>query len=417
MMNKVTVQYRFKDYTALLLAVFLDGIGLGILFPTLTAVIITKGTSILAIGTTTDERFFIFNLVLMIYMVAWFFGSSIVSTLSDSIGRRKALILCMIGKCLGFLISAYGIAQASLPLIILGRLVDGFTNGTQAVSESVMADVSSHLQRATYIGYILLPLGIGLMVGAPLNTWLSNAAAYSWFTTATPFYGAAAISLISIFIFIFLFRESLPEKMRTQFTTKHLLTLYNDAIKHKNVRLLLVIFFITVCAWGAFYGGITGYAIQRWHFTGRQAALLTVLAGAGYVIAWGFLVNFLSKRYSLLSIAVVTKICSAICILLFFAIPSPIAIWVMVILGTMFNATAYVCIYGLFSVQVNPERQGWVLGISNAVHFLAFGIGPLLIGLTIHVGPNVPTAIVVCLLLISASLLLMNKSRLVGSKK
>ena len=80
----------------LFLVLAIDSMGLGILFPILSAMIIDPSSTFLATTTPNLMREFYYGAIIGIYMIAWFFGSAILGDLSDIIGRKKALLIC---KC------------------------------------------------------------------------------------------------------------------------------------------------------------------------------------------------------------------------------------------------------------------------------------------------------------------------------
>ena len=54
-----------------------------------------------------------------------FFGSSFMGDLSDILGRRKVLMLCMAGFVIGYLGMAFGVETKSLGLLFSGRALTG----------------------------------------------------------------------------------------------------------------------------------------------------------------------------------------------------------------------------------------------------------------------------------------------------
>jgi len=90
----------------LFLVITIDSVGLGILFPTLSAMLIGHHSHFLSLNASNFFREFICGIIIGIYMIAWFFGSAMLGDLSDIIGRKKSLIICLIGAAIGYFISA-----------------------------------------------------------------------------------------------------------------------------------------------------------------------------------------------------------------------------------------------------------------------------------------------------------------------
>src|SRR5690242_15559459 len=93
----------------LFLVLFIDGMGLGLLFPILNTIIIEPNSGFLAVSTTEWLRNFYYGLTIGIFMICWFFGATILGDLSDTIGRKESLMICLIGAFLGYVISALAI--------------------------------------------------------------------------------------------------------------------------------------------------------------------------------------------------------------------------------------------------------------------------------------------------------------------
>ena len=88
----------------LFLLLFIDGMGLGLVLPILNAVIINDGGFFDA-NTSVALRNLLYGITLGIFMLGWFFGAAILGDLSDRIGRKKALIICLLGAFLSYFIS------------------------------------------------------------------------------------------------------------------------------------------------------------------------------------------------------------------------------------------------------------------------------------------------------------------------
>ena len=97
--------------------VFVDIIGQGLVFPIINALIMSPKSGFLPEATGLGMRHFDFGLVIGIFFLSWFFGVVYVSKLSDSIGRKNALLICLAGALVG-----YAITIASIILSFLSTL-------------------------------------------------------------------------------------------------------------------------------------------------------------------------------------------------------------------------------------------------------------------------------------------------------
>src|SRR3990167_6506766 len=97
--------HRLFKLLPLFFVIMIDSMGLGILFPIMSDLLINHQTLFLPVTTSDTTRQLLYGLTIGIYMIAWFFGSAILGDLSDSIGRRKSLLICLIGATCGYFIS------------------------------------------------------------------------------------------------------------------------------------------------------------------------------------------------------------------------------------------------------------------------------------------------------------------------
>jgi DHA1 family tetracycline resistance protein-like MFS transporter len=135
----------------LFLVLFIDGMGLGLLFPILNALIMDPSGGILAHSVSVDARNFIFGGIISIFMLCWFFGAAYLGDLSDQVGRKKSLLICLLGAFLGYLLSAIAVICGSFSLLIIGRIIAGFTSGSQPIAQAAIIDISSCYMRTPTI--------------------------------------------------------------------------------------------------------------------------------------------------------------------------------------------------------------------------------------------------------------------------
>ncbi|MDX1576650.1 MAG: hypothetical protein R3285_10680, partial [Kiloniellales bacterium] len=78
----------------LMFVVFVDLIGQGLVFPINNALIMDPKSGFLPESTPLGTRHFDYGLVVGIFFLAWFLGVVYVAKVSDSIGRKNALLIC-----------------------------------------------------------------------------------------------------------------------------------------------------------------------------------------------------------------------------------------------------------------------------------------------------------------------------------
>ena len=86
----------------LFIVLFLDGMGLGIVFPILNGILQSPASHFFSSAFSAQERSFLYGIVIMVFMLCWFVGSTVLGDFSDKVGRKRALMLCLGGSALGY---------------------------------------------------------------------------------------------------------------------------------------------------------------------------------------------------------------------------------------------------------------------------------------------------------------------------
>lgn len=397
----------------LLLVLFIDGMGLSLIMPILNALLFDPGSHFFASQQFSPRiHSIIYGGVISIFMLCWFFGAALLGELSDYIGRKKSLVICLSGAMLSYLISAVAVITHSLLLLIIGRIIGGFTSGSQPIAQAAIIDLSEPEHKVRNIGYILLSLSLGFIAGPLLGGFLADNNLVSWFNFSTPFYFAAAISLINVFLLLWLFDESfINSKGKFSLKLYTPIAIFISAFKHPQVKRLSVLFFIFIFGWSSFYSFIALYLINIYQFTPSNVSVFMAVMGLGFGFGNGVMVQLLTKRFPLRPTFLWTTFLSALMSLLMVVIPHQIMVWILMAPMACCVAVAYSVIISLFSDQVDAQSQGWVMGITGSIMALVWALNAVIVGLVASWSAQLPIYIAGIFLLVTCVLqpLLKNK--------
>ncbi len=364
----------FSAAAPLFLAIFVDGMGLGLLFPILNTLLVDPQSGFINIAANLTMRHFAFGFTISIFMLCWFFGAAYLGDLSDIIGRKKSLLISLIGSVIGYLAAAIAVDIHSFTLLILGRIIAGFTAGSQSIAQASIIDISTPEHKTRNIGYILFFCSFGFVCGPLCGAFFSNNHFVSWFNLSTPFYFAALISLINALLLIKLFRETFNKKGTINVKLHRAITIFISAFQHDKVRHLSVIFLLMLLGWSSYYSFISMFLAGRYQFDTSQIGLFMAVLAGGFGLGFGFLVNYFSQRYALIPTIIIGLIFAAI--LTLFSVLTHQVIWLWIFTAPIGAAVAiaYSMIITLFSNQVDENAQGWVMGITGSIMALTFAI-------------------------------------------
>jgi MFS transporter, DHA1 family, tetracycline resistance protein len=373
----------FASASPLLLVLLIDGMGLGLVFPIINGLIFDPRSGFLPASLlTATMQNLIYGAIVGIFMLCWFFGAAVLGDLSDKIGRKNALLICLFGAFLSYLLSAFAVVFHSLTLLIIGRVIAGFTSGSQPIAQAAIIDLSIEEHKTRNIGYILLALSIGFIVGPLFGGILSDSSIVSWFNFSIPFAFAALMSFLNIGLLWWLFEETFATRHATFAINPYLaITIFTSAFQDKEIRKLSIIFFIFIFGWSSFYSFIAMFLLKLYNFNPTQVSLYMATMGVGFGIGNGYLSNFFAKRFSLNANTIVSVFLTGIMVLLVATIHSELLCWIMIIPIASTVSITYTSILTMFSNQVSSEKQGWVMGVSASILAFVFGIDGILIGI------------------------------------
>lgn len=147
-----------KKAILLLMSVqFFVYLGFGIIIPILPEVVLEQGYSEVHVGG-----------LLTIYALASFFTAPLWGSLSDRTGRKKLILIGLLGFSMSFLIFALFIEQ--LPMLYVSRIVGGiFSGALYTAVTGFVADMTTEEERNKYMGLLGMSIGLGFIFGPAIG--------------------------------------------------------------------------------------------------------------------------------------------------------------------------------------------------------------------------------------------------------
>ncbi|WP_374762890.1 MFS transporter [Yunchengibacter salinarum] len=186
----------------LLIAVFIDLVGFGIIVPILPFIAKAYGGSAFT-GTA----------LISIYSLMTFLSGPIWGRLSDRIGRKPALMFTFMGAVISYITLAHA---DSLAMLFLARGMSGAMAGNVGVVMASIADRTHEGNRGRALGWLGGVFGLGFAVGPGLGGLLGSMG--SGPAIYLPGLTAAGLSLTAFILTAVLMRESHPLKADTDIT-------------------------------------------------------------------------------------------------------------------------------------------------------------------------------------------------------
>lgn len=390
----------------LFLVLFIDGMGLGLLFPILNALIIDPNAGFFPRELSIGMRDFYYGLTIGIFMICWFFGAAMLGDLSDSVGRKKSLMICLIGAFLGYLLCALAVEWQSFAALIIGRVIAGFTAGSQPIAQAAIVDVSSDANKARNIGLILLAVSLGFVFGPVFGGLLSDPRLISWFNFSTPLYFAALISLLNALLLYFFFQETFSKaKEKIVIRWDHAIQVFKSAFTHPTIKHYSVVMLVMIFGWSNYFSFVPLYLLQVYHYSAMQNSLFLAVLGLGFSIGCAFVVDWCTLRFKLTNVVIVGLVLTSLNVLLILVRRYEWLAWVATFNVGISLSVAYSVLLAIFSNQVSKDEQGWVMGVTGSISALCFGITSLFTGIIAQVGATLPILLAFAGLSLSALVL------------
>ncbi|MFL9884086.1 MFS transporter [Paraburkholderia agricolaris] len=355
-----------------LLAIAIDAMGFGLVYPMMSAIFNDPQAGILAANTSPQLRTFYLGLGYGIYPFCMFFGSSLMGELSDGYGRRKILLLCASGLSVSYFLMALGALWPSLWLLLIGRGLSGLMAGCQGIAQAAITDMSTPENKAYNMSIMSLAFSAGVIVGPVIGGVTSDRTIAPAFNYGTPFLLVGSLSAICAIWTAYSYRNTIPASGDSRVDLMLPLRIIYQAATHKEVAFLSVVFFLMQVGYGLYLQTIMLLLETRFHYTSAQLGLFSGLIGLCFAFGLLFVVRFMLRIWSVMDIAKTGLLVAGVCQILSALFPHEIALWCLAMLVGCFDMVAYTTMYTAFSDAVSEERQGWALGVAGSVMAVAW---------------------------------------------
>lgn len=394
-----------KAIFALMLVLFIDGMGQGLIFPILTSTITNIHSNVLLHHASQHSRDIWYGALVSVYFLMWFLGAAVLGDWSDNVGRKKALMVCLALAGVGFLLSALAFQIQSLVLLLFARFIGGLTSGDQAIAQASVIDLCDPEKKPVYLGLVLLSVTLGLVVGPLIGAYLINPHIVSWFNLKTPFYFAAILTVINIFLLQVFFKETHPNKKKHKLEWTRAVHVFIDAFRYKSIRFLLAAYVLGQLGWAMFYVYTPNFLATKFNLSTSHIAWYIACIGVGLGIGLGLLPSLIKgishKRLGALGYGFI-----AITSIIFVISTHMLPLWIVIIPAAALLGLAYANILALFSEAVSSKRQGWIMGVTGSVIALSAGIDSLISGPLANINLHLPYVYAAVVIVIGVLLLL-----------
>jgi MFS family permease len=351
-----------KVKAIIILTVFIDVVGLGIIIPILPYYVESFGVST-----------FVVSLLFSTFAFFSFVSGPFLGALSDKIGRRPVLILSIASTAIGWFVFA---SANAVWVLFLGRIIDGAAAGNFPIAQSYLVDIAkSDKERTANLGIIGAVFGIGFIIGPAIGASLST------ISPATPFWVVGILATLNTVGAYFFLPET--HTNRTSHQNKIDINPFVPlmrAVRDVSLRSRYMVWFLFGIAFAGMQSIFALYVKEMFDFSAiitgyiftAMGIILVLNQTIGLKKIW--LANF--KEHSLeiwlLLVMALGFVVMDVRSVIFFAVG--------LFFVTLAQSTLRVVLSSSVAGIAGNMRRGETMGIMSSVLSLSMIIGPLLAG-------------------------------------
>jgi len=287
---------------ALFLTVFSNLLGFGIIIPLLPYYAEKFGAN-------PNEV----TLLMASYSLMQLIFSPILGRISDIYGRKKILVLCLIGSAISYFLLYFA---TSFVLVLFARSVAGLFGSTTAIANAYVTESTSSANRSKGMGLIGAAFGLGLVFGPVIGGYFGGGDINN-IDYKTPFLFASIIAIISCLLAYFMLTE--PKKKNKQFISMNFLDSFKDLIDLFKIPALLFLIILSFLITFSFAGFETTFALwteRAMGWAAKQTGYAFTFTALLVALIQGVFIGKLTKKFGELKLLVTS--CFLMSIGLFF---------------------------------------------------------------------------------------------------
>jgi MFS transporter, DHA1 family, tetracycline resistance protein len=382
------------------LTVFIDLLGATIVLPILAPLFLdfeqgilpidVAGWSLAAVQELTRTRTITFGLLIAIFPLAQFFGAPLLGSWGDRIGRKKVLLISLVGTLIGYILFAIGIRYNLIWLLFVARALDGFTGGNISIVFSAISDISTKETKTKNFGLVGMAFGLGFIIGPFLGGVLSDHTIVSWFNFETPFWFSAMLCLVNIVLVILYFFETLKTQSVKALTALQGIRTIGKAFGSLNLRTIFLVSFFLTFGFSLFTQFLQVFLIQKFSFRPADIGKYFAFIGLFIAITQGLLTRFLSKHVRSENIVACTTLGLSLALMIYIIPNDATYLYFLAPLIAINQGLLSPNLQTLVSNNALPEEQGEILGINQSVQSLGQAIPPIIAGFVVAMNIKLP---------------------------
>lgn len=367
---------------AILCVLFLDNFGLSIVYPIFTPLLFNPDYTLVPTSFSLSQRTLLLGFLIAAFPLAQFFGAPILGDIADRKGRKKAFYFSLIGEFIGFICTGISLHFNSYIFLIISRLWTGFFAGNLTICLASISDMSPDVKsRAKNFGWIASVAGISFIIAIFIGGIFSNHYLFSFFTPSFPFWFTAGLTIVNLFIIIYLFDEGTHHLKETKTSVVQSLNRLMHLLFSKELGYFYPLFFFFMLGWVSTLQFLSAFLLEHYHATKELITFTFLIIGLIWFIGNVLINKVLIKRFSISKILIYSLLFLTISMLLATLIPLYIIFLIFLASAALFAALTWTNFLTIVSLKSPMNMQGKILGLNQSVATFAMIFAPIFGGL------------------------------------
>jgi MFS family permease len=388
-----------RRVAVLLLIVFVDLLGFGILIPLIPFYAVRLGL--------TAEWV---TVVIALHSLMQFVGAPILGKLSDRHGRRPVLAISMAGHVFAYLLLT---VSDSLPLLIASRLLSGITSANLAAAYAYISDVTPPARRAAGLARLSAAFALGFALGPAIGGLLAGDASPLTADLVKPALAAGGLSALA-FLGILLFLPESHAPRAAAAATPRSPTPGRLELLRDTALALMVTLALTVLMFAAMRESLLSLWLHdRLAFDAHTIGMVFTVNGLTIALVQFTVTGHLAQRFGEMRTLRAGIVAYGLSWLGLVFAPSFAWVLAAIAVGALGTALFGTSLQTLVSLRAEQGTRGAVMGLYQSSSSLARFFGAAFSG-TVYgqLGQNVPFALGAAAMLPALALTLAIASRL-----
>jgi DHA1 family tetracycline resistance protein-like MFS transporter len=399
-----------KSLISALVIAFLDNFGYSIVFILFAPLVLNPEYGFFSGAVSVGVKNLWLGVLVGIFPFFLFFGAPFWGDVGDLWGRKRALVITILGTVLGHLLTAVAIFFESFAFLLIARAISGFLSGNVSICLATISDVSTDTKtKGRNFGLLTVFFGMGWILAMLVGGYLSDPTVFRFFNPSVPFYLAAGLVFLGYLVVQFLFVETHKPRKDVHFDLIKSVHDIKAALRMHDTRPVLYILLMWSFGWYFTFQWFTPVSLEIYHVSQQTVSTHLVFLGACWIIGGVLLNPLLIKRFSSRTLSIYSILFVALFIFLC-SISSQF--WLFSLFFSLSALSAPIGLSNIFNIlssSAHSDIQGKVMGFAQSFQALAGVVIPFAGGALANISINTIYPLSGFLLLISCWLLLRQK--------